>query len=294
MLWAWVAQKSARFTVRYGDDLQLAGTDLPRPQRVSVPTRHGPVRGYLYRVPERAGLTPVVLHAHGGAWVMRHPAMDDFFCRYLVATAGVAVLNLDYDVAPQVRHPVASEQVHDAAAHVSAQGRGLGLDPDRMAISGFSAGGNLAAAAMLLGRETGAFSARLALLGVPALDLTTGYAEKAAALPGRVRSMLGPQVLDMVRGTYFCDATRRSEPGASPLLAPDLSGLPPTHVVTAEHDLLRPEGERFVGRLREVGNEVTHRRVPGKDHYFMLGTDVEGARSELDRLAGVVRDRLHA
>jgi len=139
-----VMRASARFTVDYGRDLRFAGTDLPSPTRVRVPTRHGRVPIHVYR-PAGVERPAVHVHLHGGAFLMRYPEMDDWWCRYLAATAGVAVANVDFEVAPRVAYPVAQHQAHDAAAWLAAHGHELGLDGDRVSVGGFSSGGGLAA-----------------------------------------------------------------------------------------------------------------------------------------------------
>ena len=281
---AWLMQKSAPLTVHYGRGLTIAGRDLPRPSTVHVPTRHGTVRCEV-RVPPGIDSPPVYVHLHGGAFIMRHPRMDDFLARFLVAASGIAVVNVDYDVAPQVRYPVASEQAHDVAAHVSARGVELGLDGSRLAIGGFSAGGNLAAAACLEARDRSTFTPRFQLLGVPSLDIAQDYDEKQPV----GSPMLGRGIHDLVRATYFRDAERRLEPAASPLRAEDLSGLPPTTVITAEHDLLRREGDAYARRLTDAGVDVEHRVVRGRDHYFL---DPANARAELGRIADALTRHL--
>lgn len=281
---AWMMQKSAPLTVHYGRELQLAGQDLPVPDEVSIPTRHGPVRCLVHR-PPREQLPAVYVHLHGGAFIMRHPQMDDFFARFLVAEAGIAVLAVDYDAAPQVRYPVAQEEVHDVAAYVAEHGHELELDGSRLAIGGFSAGGNLAASACLQARDHGTFKARFQLLGVPSLDLVEGYADKRPV----GTPMLTEGLLNLVRSSYFKDRARRAEPYASPLRAENLADLPPALVVTGEMDLLRREGDAYVRRLRESGVEVEHRVVPDKDHYFL---DRANARLEMGRMAMALRSAL--
>ena len=225
------------------------------------------------------------VHLHGGAFVMRHPRMDDFFARFLVAEAGVAVVAVDYSVAPQVRYPVAQEQVHDVLAHLAHHGEEVGLDGSRLSVGGFSAGGNLAASACLQARDRGTLEPRFQLLGVPSLDVAEEYADKRPV----GTPMLGPGILDLVRATYFKDASRRTEPYASPLRAESLAGLPPAMVVTGEVDLLRREGDAYARRLAEAGVPVEHRVVPGADHYFLSPAN---ARAEMGRIADAVRRRL--
>lgn len=286
---ALLLQLGARRTARYGDQLQFAGADLPLPKSRQVETRHGRVKVDVY-LPADVIHPPVYVHLHGGGFVMRFPKMDDFFCRFLVAEAGVAVVNVDYDVAPQARYPVAQEQAYDVYAWLAANAGSWGLDPARIAIGGFSAGGNLAASACLQNRDAGGPAPRLQLLGVPSLDI----AGDAASKPSTVANpMIGAGLLKLIRATYFKDSSRRSEPYASPLLAADVAGLPQTVIFTAEHDALRTEGDAYAARLDQAGLLVEHRVVARRDHYFLDG-DRDEARAVLDALAAHVRHAMLA
>ncbi|GAA2738945.1 alpha/beta hydrolase [Pedococcus aerophilus] len=285
-LTAWSLGLGASRTVRYGDALQFEGGDLAPTARVRVPTRRGPVPCDVYR--PHGTPTGVLVHLHGGAFVMRHPAMDDFWARYMAARAGVVVVNVDYDVAPRHRYPVAQEQAHDVLVWAAAQGDSLSTGGRRVAVSGLSAGGNLAAAACLMARDERSVQPALQVLGVPSLDVAEPVDSKVARAPG---SMIGRQVLELVRATYFRDASRREEGYASPLLAPRLDKLPPAYVVTAQRDVLRAEGDAYAARLADSGVAVDHEVVPGADHYFLDG-DPERARALLERIAVRLRDAL--
>ena len=278
---------SARWSVRYGEELRFAGTDLPAPRKVRVPTRHGSVPVHVYTDPAwDAEPRGVYVHFHGGAWLMRYPEMDDFWCRYLVATAGVIVLNVDFTTGPYATYPVAQEQCHDVAAWVTEHGAGLGaelgagVDGARLVVGGFSSGGGLAASVCLQARDSGRFRPRLQVLGVPALDLATDVSSTSG--------MISPSLRRLVRRVYFPDVASRREAYASPVLAADLSGLPPAVVLTAENDSLRPDGDRYVERLREVGIHVLHDVTPGADHYF-LSADLVRARATMAMTADAVR-----
>jgi acetyl esterase len=218
------------------------------------------------------------VHFHGGAFLMRFPRMDDFFARFLVAEAGVAVVNVDYDVAPRHRYPVAHEQAHDVVAWLSQHAGDGDLDGSRIAVGGFSAGGNLAASICLQARDEGTPMPRLQLLGVPMLDVSTHL--NAAPLP-----MIGPTLMRMVGSAYFTDEAQRCEPYASPLLSDDMHGLPPALVVTAGPDAFRAEGDTYAERLAEAGVDVLHRAVPDRGHSFLDG-DRDRARTLLDLMAG--------
>lgn len=274
---------TARWTVRYGDELRFAGTELPDPESIKVPTRHGRVPVHVYRPPGRRRRTPgAYVHFHGGAFLMRSPRMDDFWCRYVAETAGVVVVNVDFHTGPYVRYPVAQHQAHDAAAWVAAHGDELGLDGARVAVGGFSSGGSLAAAVCLQARDRQSFRPVLQVLGVPALDV----ASEVTPGPG----MVSPSLRRLVRRVYFPDHATRSDAYASPLLAPDLGGLPPAVVLTAERDSLRGDGEQYVERLRAAGIPVLHDQTPGADHYF-LSHDLVRARTTMAMVADEIRCR---
>ena len=272
-LTATVMHATARFTVSYGDDLRLAGQDLPPPRRRLVETRHGRTPVFEY-----GGLdltdAPAYVHLHGGAWLMRFPHMDDWWCRYVAATAGVRVVNVDFRAGPYVRYPVAQEESHDVAAAEA--------ERTAVAVGGFSSGGGMAAAVCLMARDTGSFAPRLQVLGVPALDV---------ANVGGGTGMISPRLRGLVRRVYFPDHERRAEPYASPLLAVDLSGLPPAVVCTAERDALRADGDDYVVRLREAGVDVVHDVTPDADHYF-LSDDPIRARRTMSVIAAAIRRAL--
>ncbi|MCH1865630.1 alpha/beta hydrolase fold domain-containing protein [Nocardioides sp. CFH 31398] len=270
---AFVIHHSAPFTVRYGSDLQFAGIDLPAPRRRRLATRHGKVGVLEHGEPG----APAYVHVHGGAWLMRYPMMDDWWCRYVAATAGVRVVNVDFDAGPYVRYPVAQEQCHDVAAAVAAEAP--------VAIGGFSSGGGTAAAVALMARDTGSFTPRLQVLGVPALDMHSDPAAQGDA------GMISLRLRRLVRRVYFPDVASRREPYASPLLAEDLTGLPPAVVLTAERDSLRPDGDAYARRLAEAGVRVWHDVTPGVDHYF-LTEDPARARSTMAKTSDEIRRAL--
>lgn len=273
---------TARWMVRYGEGLRFAGSELPPPRVVRVPTRHGPVPVHVYLPPgpDRGGSAPAHVHFHGGAWLMRFPGMDDWWCRYVAATAGVVVLNVDFRAGPYVAYPVAQHECHDVAAWAAAGGEALELDGARVSVGGFSSGGGLAASVCLQARDAGSFRPVLQVLGVPALDLASEVTDAGG--------MISTSLRGLVRRVYFPDPASRAEPYASPLLAPDLSGLPPAVVLTAELDSLRPDADRYAERLQAAGVRVVHDVTPGVDHYF-LSADPRRARATMAMAAAEIR-----
>ncbi|MFK0247138.1 alpha/beta hydrolase fold domain-containing protein [Amycolatopsis azurea] len=275
-LTAMVMHASARWTVRYGEVLRFAGTDLPRPGIVRVPTRHGRIRLYVYRPPDPVPGGAYV-HFHGGAWLMRYPAMDDWWCRYVAATAGVTVYNVDFRCGPYVAFPVAQDQCFDAASWVATGAR-------RVVVGGFSSGGGLAAAVCLQARDESAWQPALQVLGVPALDLASDPDPAAGG-------MISPGLRDLVRRVYFPDPSTRRHPYASPLLAPELTGLPRAVILTGERDALRADGDRYAARLREARVDVVYDETPGVDHYFLTDDPVR-ARVTMAWVADEIRRAL--
>lgn len=252
---------------RYGRELLFAGADLPAPERVRVPTRHGKVRCLVYR-----GTRPArYVHFHGGAFITRYPQMDDFWARFVVARTGLEVVLPDYDVAPQARFPVAHDQMLDVTRHYADL---------PLVVGGFSGGGNLAASVALRSRD---LALKGQLLGVPSLDVAEDARQKVLASPG---GMIGTRLLTLVRETYFKDLATRTDPIASPLLADDLTGLPSAFVVTAQHDTLRREGDRYADRLAAAGVAVEHVVAPDVDHYFLHGAGEQPAHALMARMAG--------
>jgi acetyl esterase len=162
------------------------------------------------------------------------------------------------------------------------------VDGTRLAVGGLSSGGGMAAAVCLMARDGGTARPRLQVLGVPALDLASDV--PAGGTGGG--SMISPSLRGLVRRVYFPDPAGRAEPYASPVLAPDLTGLPPAVVLTAEHDSLRGGGDTYAARLAAAGVPVLlHDVTPGADHYF-LSHDLDRARRLMARVAQVVREQL--
>ncbi|MFC4785795.1 alpha/beta hydrolase fold domain-containing protein [Nocardioides sp. MAHUQ-72] len=272
---------TARWTVRYGENLRFSGSDLPPPLHHRVPTRYGDVPVQVYRDPDLPpSLLPAYVHFHGGAFLMRYPEMDDFWCRYIAAEAGVVVVNVDFRAGPYVAYPVAQHECHDVTAWLADHGHRIGVDGRRIAVGGLSSGGGLAASVCLQARDRGSFRPALQVLGVPALDV--------ASEPQAGTGTVSPGLRRLVRRVYFPDEATRREPYASPLLARDLTGLPPAVVLTAEHDALRPQGDLFAQRLREADVPVVHATTPAADHYF-LTDDLLGAAATMALVADRVR-----
>ena len=231
----------------------------------------GGVPARLYRPNDDPGLG-LLVYFHGGGWVIGNLDSHDNLCRALANRAGVAVLSVDYRLAPEHRWPAAVDDSVAATVWAAAHADELGVDASRIAVGGDSAGGNLAAI-VALGRSV---PLRFQLLIYPATDA----AGADDAHPSYVQNVDGP-ILSLAAmrwfyGHYLGDVPSPTDPRVSPLLAPagSLAGLAPAFVVTASHDPLRDEGEAYAHRLMDAGVPTTLTRYPGLFHGFVTFGDV--------------------
>ena len=247
---------------------ELRFAEIPgRMSPTTVPTRHGPVACTIYRPAGTAVDPPVHVNVHGGGFVLRHPEQDDPWCRFLADRAGVVVVNVDYDTAPQVRFPVPVEQVYDVVSWAARQD---GWDGSRLGVGGQSAGGALSAAAARLALESGGPPIALQLLHYPPLDLVTPAAEKLSPIR---RPVMRPWMARVFDPAYVPRREDRRNPLVSPAWGANcegLAGIAPALVVTCEHDLLRAEAVDYARALDRVGALREHCDVPGTDHGYNI------------------------
>jgi acetyl esterase/lipase len=189
---------------------EVSFAELPaRTEDAVIPTRHGDVPAVVYWPGRGDGPPPAYVNFHGGGFVTRHPEQDDPLCRYLAARAGVAVVNVDYDVAPAHRFPDPVEEAYDALAWVSAPGHGW--DGSRLCAGGQSAGGALAAGAARLALELGGPAIALQVLHYAPLDLATAPRDKHVA----GRPALRPWSAEVYDAAYVPSAAAKRDRLAS-------------------------------------------------------------------------------
>jgi acetyl esterase/lipase len=247
---------------------RLSFAELPaRTETVTIPTRHGDIQAVVYWPAAGGDHVPVYVNFHGGGFVVRHPEQDDPLCRYLAAHADVAVVNVDYDVAPEHRFPVPVEQAYDAVRW--AAGPGHGWDGSRLCVGGQSAGGSLAAAAARLALEQGGPAIALQVLHYAVLDLATSPRDKHA--PGqRVTTGALERLFDAV---YIPSPEASRDRLASPAWganADEIAGIAPALVITCELDRLHDEGVAYAGKLAAVGALHGHLDLPAAGHGYNL------------------------
>ncbi|MEH1165931.1 alpha/beta hydrolase [Micromonospora sp. CPCC 205539] len=256
-----------------------------RDERIPGPAGELPVR--VYR-PAGPGPLPTLVYFFGGGWTLGSVDTADGICRRLANAVPCQVVTVGYRLAPEHPFPAAVQDCHAATRWIAEHPDRLDVDPDRLAVGGDSAGGNLAAAVALLCRDE---SPRLAgqVLVYPNTDQS---GEPATPTDGDDPTLFNRHSVAWYRKHYLADPAQARDPLASPLLADDLSGLPPALVVTAELDPLCAEGQRYAERLGAAGVPTELAHYPGMIHGFfaMPGAFADGRRAQ-DRAAAFLRER---
>jgi acetyl esterase len=237
--------------------------EVQRVTELTVRGGDGQLGARLY-VPRNAGRGLLVFF-HGGGWVVGDLDSHDAYCRDVASEAGIRVLAVDYRLAPEAEAPVAAEDAIAAFSWAVEHAEDLGADPALVAVGGDSAGGNLSAvvAQQCVLRDLPAPA--LQLLLYPGLDLVGRRPSRDLFGEG---FFLTEDDINWYRDHYTPDPAVRSDPMVSPLLAKDLSGLAPAHIVTAGFDPLRDEGNEYAALLADAGVPVTHVCEPGMVHGF--------------------------
>ena len=252
---------------------------------VSVPGGDGGLAARVYR-PDESGPLPTVVLFHGGGWVIGDLETHDNMARAIARDSRAVVVSVDYRLAPEAPFPAAVEDALAATRWAAAHLDELGGSPS-LAVAGDSAGGNLAAVvAQELRTEIAA-----QLLIYPATDMLGEHPSRAENGTGY---FLETSTMEWFFGHYAGHVTD-VDARLSPVLADDLSGLPPAVVVTAEYDPLRDEGEAYAAALAAAGIRVEARRFDGMIHgFFDMGPASAAARDAVAETCALFGKVLHA
>ena len=243
-----------------------------------------PVRIYT---PEGTGPFPVLSWFHGGGWVLGNLDSADATARHLTVEAGCVVVSVDYRLAPEAKFPVPFDDCYAATEWIAQNAASINADPDKIAVGGDSAGGNLAAAVALKARDQGGPSLALQLLVYPvtARDFSTGsYRQNAEGYS------LTTDAMKWFWDHYLSNDADAANPYAAPAAAKDLNGLPPALVITAEFDPLRDEGEAYAQRLRAAGVATTSSRYDGMIHgFFGMPAVIDKGKQAISEASSALR-----
>lgn len=263
-----------------------------RMHRVEDRQIEGPCRARIYWPSPPRGRMPCCVYYHGGGFVLGSPRSHDGLVRALAAQSGAVFVSVDYRLAPEHKLPAAHDDALAAYRWVRDHAAELGIDPDRIVLSGDSAGGNLTLATAVSARDAGTAMPRGLVPIYPATDMTRSFPSHREL--GR-HYFLTSDVLDWFTERFLSSPDQKRDPRLSPLFVTDLSRLPPTHLVTAGFDPLRDEGEAMATRLRESGVACTHRSEDSLIHGFVSMTGVlPEAELAVRRIAGAIAQRLAA
>ncbi|MEV8322836.1 alpha/beta hydrolase [Kitasatospora sp. NPDC056731] len=248
---------------------------------VGIPQEYGELAATLYTPGGLAAGSGLLVYLHGGGWVVGSRASHDHVVRFLAQRAQVRVLSVEYRRAPEHAFPAAADDALAAFDFAYAKAADLGADPERIAIGGDSAGGNLAAVTAQAAVRRGGPAPVFQLLLYPAVDASVRRPSRDLFADG---FFLTSADMDWFLDRYAPAPADRTDPRLSPLLAADLSGLPPTYVGTAGFDPLRDEGEAYAEALKAAGVTVRLSRQPDLIHgyasYLGIGRRFREATAE--------------
>jgi acetyl esterase len=232
----------------------------------TIPSAHGDIPIRTYVPAADSAPFPILVYFHGGGWVVGNLETSDVTCRQLANGGGCVVVSVNYRHAPEHTFPAAPEDAYAATQWISQHASAWKSDPNRLAVGGASAGGNIAAVVTLMARERGGPQIKFQLLTVPVTDFNLDTPSYRANAEGYG---LTREAMRWYWNHYVRLEADGASPSASPLRAADLHGLPPGFVMTAEFDPLHDEGVAYANRLRAAGVPVTHKCYAGMIHGFL-------------------------
>ena len=251
----------------------LAGRRRPlaHVEERSVPGPDGPLQARIYEPHGLVRPAPALLYLHGGGFVIGDLDTHDALCSLLAEVASCVVVSLAYRLAPEHKFPAAADDAAAGFRWLAAHAHELGLDPTRLAVGGDSAGGNLSAVVTQAAvREDWPVRPMFQLLIYPAVDMRRQHASHRDFADGYV---LTAASIDWFLAHYLRGPQDLTDVRASPLLAPDLRGLPPAYIATAGFDPLRDEGNEYAQRLQAAGVPVQLQCHDSLVHGFVSLTD---------------------
>jgi len=261
-------------------------------RRIPGPGSELPVRIYQPREAKPGELFPVLLWFHGGGFVIGNLDTHDCACRMLCTQAECIVVAVDYRLAPEHKFPAAVEDCLAALRWLALHGREIGADPARIAVGGDSAGGNLGAVCAILARNEGFPKLAFQLLIYPC---TAPEPETPSHRKFAEGYLLTRNTITWFYKQYLRSRSDVNDFRFAPLIADDLSNLPPALVLVAGYDPLRDEGVDYARRLIEAGNRVTLVNYQGMIHgFYLMGAAIDAANRATEQSAQALREAFSA
>lgn len=265
-LWEMTPAQGREMYRAIATQLDTQGIAIGKIENITIPGPGGPIAARTY-TPVASGGTalPVLVYFHGGGFVIGDLDTHDALCRQLANESGAKVIAIDYRLAPEHKFPAAADDCYAATKWIENNAPMLGVDPNRIAVGGDSAGGNLAAVVALLAKQKGGPHIVFQLLIYP----VTQY----RANTGSMKEFAEGYFLEKKSMDYFFDQYTEAsiDPNdfkVSPLAAADLSGLPRAYVITAGFDPLKDEGKAYADKLNRAGVAAVYIDYPSMIHGF--------------------------
>jgi acetyl esterase/lipase len=285
-----LAPAEARQMVRLFSEMLAAKEPIGTIEDRSLPGPAGPLAFRRYApVGANDALSGGIVYFHGGAWIFGDLDTHDGLCRALANESGCRVVAIDYRLAPEHKFPAAVEDAYAATKWVAAHAVELGIDPNRLAVAGDSAGGNLAAVVCQMAKGQG-LKIALQILLCPVTDIAAGNQSRHLFAEGY---FLEAPLMRWASMLYLSPAVDLNDPRLSPLRAADLSGLPPAHIHTAGFDPLRDEGRDYADALARAGvktHYVCHDHMI--HHFYAMTGAIPYARTALKHMGADVKSAL--
>ena len=233
---------------------------------------------------------PLALYFHGGGFTHFSAETHDPVARYLCNKSGAVIVNVDYRLAPENKFPAALEDAYDTLCWASANAHELGADPTKISVVGESAGGTIAIVLCLMSRDRGGPAIARQVPMCASVDLSDLDRYDSWHAFGDGRYLLSRVDIDEIRRVYLNTPDEVTDPRVSPILATDLTGLPPALVIGAECDPLVDEAALHARRLQAAGVTVRYECFAGTIHSFMiLAGVIDLGYAALDLVAGYVQ-----
>ncbi|MBS0278952.1 MAG: alpha/beta hydrolase [Proteobacteria bacterium] len=274
--------------------MQLAGPkDIPigKVTNIAIPAPHGEIAARAYAPVAASGQgLPTLVFFHGGGWVIGNIDTHDGLCRMIANGSGCRVISVEYRLSPESKYPDAVDDAVAALEWVEKNAAQLGVDANLLAVGGDSAGGALAAVVAQIAKAKGGPKLSYQLLLFP----VTQIGEETRSLREYAEGyFLERKTLDWFYAHYLPGDADRKDPRISPLVAEDVSGLPPAYVMLAGFDPLHDEGLAYAEKLRAAGVPVTVADYPDMVHDFIYLQSVLPQASEaLNTAAKALKDAL--
>lgn len=262
-----------------GEDL-LNLYRVAREETVTISTEYGPCKATFYWPRTGGQPLPLFVNAHGGGFIKGKRQQDIVFSRNISSRLGCIVMDIDYTPAPELRFPGQIYQTYEAVRYAADHSADLGVDRNRIAMGGHSAGGSLTAAVSLLAGQRQEFDLRLQILDYACLNLYEPVQLKRNAY---ANPRLMPERTEFYNRMYLTREADKLNPLASPLLAPDsmIRTSPETLIIVCNSDFFCDEGIAYGKRLAENGVTVTVRNFMDSSHGFVVQRRGEFAEAEL-------------